>query len=108
MLELSDFYDDQLLLRQVKRAQRRNEVDMEDDEDAAESRRRDAQVEEVDDEGESILLPEKRRSSVKNMKREPKSRGPSMAPSQPGEPLSGNKEEEEEEDDAGDTPSSGA
>jgi hypothetical protein len=98
MLELNDFFDDQLLLRQVKRAQRRAALDMEEDDDVAESRRRGAGPEEIG-EGDSIL-PEQRRQTIVNVKRERQSRGPSMATSHHGAPLSGGKEEEDEEEDA--------
>lgn len=52
MLELNDFYDDQILLRQVKRAQRSAGFEMEDD-DTADLERSRGGAEEVDDEGES-------------------------------------------------------
>jgi hypothetical protein len=56
MLELNDFYDDQILLRQVKRAQRSAGLEMEDDDDTADLERRGGRAEEVDDEGESQAI----------------------------------------------------
>lgn len=101
MLELDDFFDDQLLLRQVKRAQRKKTLEMEDDEDEAGAGHRGARAEEIDDEGESIL-DEQRRQSIARVKRERQSRGPSMGLSQRGRALS----EHEGEDEAMDTPES--
>jgi hypothetical protein len=75
MLELNDFYDDQLLLRQVKRAQRRAGLEMDDD-DAADPRRREVRAEELDAEGDSSILPEEKRRTTMSMKREQQSRGP--------------------------------
>lgn len=72
MLELNDFYDDQLLLRQVKRAQRMQHSDEdEDEEDIDESRV--VGSEGVNEEYEST--PGEQRRSIMNLKRERQSQG---------------------------------
>ncbi|KAH8816213.1 zinc-finger of the MIZ type in Nse subunit-domain-containing protein [Xylogone sp. PMI_703] len=84
MLELKDFYEDQLLLRQVKRA-KRQEVAMEDDEDNSILPTRGTQMDpediddadDVDDDDDDEA--EQRRRHIAKIKRERMSRDPSVA-----------------------------
>ena len=87
MLELKDFYDDQLLLRQVKRSRKQAaaaQLDDEDEEDYAgprgtQSNRPESIDDEDEDEGDDIE--EDRRRTIARVKRErQQSRGPSRAP----------------------------
>lgn len=70
MLELEDFFEDQLLVRQVKRAQRTAALEMEADDDEVDESR----AEEIDDEEES-RLEEQRRVAPVQIKGEPQRGG---------------------------------
>lgn len=93
MLEPNDFYDDQLLLRQVKRAQRKAALEM--DEDDADESGLPVEPEELDDEDDSSIQPERQRPTIMSMKREQQTRGPSIAPKRSGS-ASGDQMEEDE------------
>ncbi|RFU35111.1 hypothetical protein B7463_g1247, partial [Scytalidium lignicola] len=106
MLELKDFYEDQLLLRQVKRAKRQAAAGMDDDDvDNSQLPPRGTQMdpediddaddidEDEDDEGEA----DRRRQYIAKVKRERMSRDPSIAPSRHLEHSEDDEDEEMED-----------
>ena len=84
MLQLDDFHIDNVLLRQIKQAERQAARDLEDDDDddpapRGTQRGRPADVDEEDD--GSVDVEAVRRATITRVKREhQQSRGPSIAP----------------------------
>lgn len=97
MLSLEDFYDDELLLRQTKRAQRKDAHQDDDDDDGEDDdgprgtqRDRPEQIDEdEEDDGVDIDAEEDRSKMIAKVKRErARSRDVSMAPSHGAIPSS--------------------
>jgi hypothetical protein len=94
MLELKDFYEDEMIKRQVKRAALQEARELEDDEEDNESEQAGEEPSQPDDPNKTMELDDEPPRRV--VKKERLSRGPSRGPSRP--PPTSNPPEYDDDD----------